>query len=95
MGLRNQPATFEKIPTSTLLRLKKGDRIYRQYDSADAMFRVEEGVVGFSVVSGENKEALLALLGPGSFFGDGRLAVEGRLAEPVVGGQRTPGRRAG
>lgn len=64
----------ETMPGSVLVRLKRGDKIYCQQDSAETIYRLQEGVVGFSVISSEGKEALLALLGPGSYFGYRRLA---------------------
>jgi CRP-like cAMP-binding protein len=67
-------ATIEKAPVFSALNLKRGDKIYCQHDASDAIYRVQEGIVGFSVVSSQGKEALLTLLGPGSYFGDRRLA---------------------
>ena len=64
----------ETLPGSVLVRLKRGEKIYCQQDSAETVYRLQDGVVGFSVISSEGKEALLALLGPGSYFGYRRLA---------------------
>jgi CRP/FNR family transcriptional regulator, cyclic AMP receptor protein len=65
--------SLEKIPNSAVLHLKKGEKILCRNDD-DIVFRIHDGVVGFSVRSNDGHEALLSLLGPGCYFGDRRLA---------------------
>jgi CRP/FNR family cyclic AMP-dependent transcriptional regulator len=48
--------------------------IFRQGDAADAVFYVEAGKVRLTVVSPTGKEATLAILSEGEFFGEGSLA---------------------
>jgi CRP-like cAMP-binding protein len=48
--------------------------IFSQGDSADAVFYIHKGKVKLSVLSRQGKEAVVALLGPGDFFGEGCLA---------------------
>jgi CRP-like cAMP-binding protein len=48
--------------------------IFRQGDPADAVFYVQKGRVKLTVVSKQGKEAVVALLGPDEFFGEGCLA---------------------
>ena len=48
--------------------------IFRQGDPADAVFCVQNGRVKLTVVSKQGKEAVVALLGPDEFFGEGCLA---------------------
>lgn len=48
--------------------------IFSQGDAADAVFYLEAGKVKLSVVSSRGKEAVLGILEPGSFFGEGCLA---------------------
>ena len=48
--------------------------IFRQGDAADAVFHVERGRVQLTVVSDHGKEGVVAILGPGDFFGEGCLA---------------------
>jgi CRP/FNR family transcriptional regulator, cyclic AMP receptor protein len=50
------------------------NRIYAQGDPADAVFYIQEGRVKLTVVSRRGKEAVIAILGPGDFFGEGCLA---------------------
>jgi CRP/FNR family transcriptional regulator, cyclic AMP receptor protein len=53
---------------------KKNQVIFSQGDGADSLFFIHEGRVKLTVVSKEGKEAVVALLGPGDFFGEGCLA---------------------
>ena len=55
------------------LTLKKGNRIFSQGDQTDAIYFIENGKVKISVVSTGGKEAVLAILGPQGFFGEGCL----------------------
>jgi CRP/FNR family cyclic AMP-dependent transcriptional regulator len=48
--------------------------IYQQGDRADAVIYLQAGRVKLSVVSAAGKEAVVGLLGPGDFFGEGCLA---------------------
>jgi CRP/FNR family transcriptional regulator, cyclic AMP receptor protein len=52
----------------------KGDTIFSQGDRAEAVFFIERGKVKLTVLSRQGKQAVVALLGPGSFFGEGCLA---------------------
>jgi CRP/FNR family transcriptional regulator, cyclic AMP receptor protein len=53
---------------------KRKDIIYCQGDSANTILYLEEGGVKLSVVSEAGKEAVVAVLGAGDFFGEGCLA---------------------
>src|SRR5262245_60147134 len=57
----------------TLMRLRKGQHIFSQGDAADAIYFIESGKVKITVVSTTGKEAVLALLNPRDFFGEGCL----------------------
>jgi CRP/FNR family cyclic AMP-dependent transcriptional regulator len=48
--------------------------VFSQGDPADAVFYIQKGHVSFQVVSEQGKEAIVALLGAGSFFGEACLA---------------------
>jgi CRP/FNR family cyclic AMP-dependent transcriptional regulator len=56
------------------LTIIKKQRIFAQGDAADAIFYIQKGRVRLTVVSKTGKEATIALLGEGSFFGEGSLA---------------------
>lgn len=66
------PKTFlGKVGTGkTNLTLEKHHTIFSQGDEADAVFFVRAGKVKLSIVSQQGKEAVLALLEPGAFFGN-------------------------
>src|SRR5438552_13224845 len=55
------------------MRLPKGEKIFAQGDSADAIFFIQSGKVKISVVSAAGKEAVLVIVGPHNFFGEGSL----------------------
>jgi CRP/FNR family cyclic AMP-dependent transcriptional regulator len=57
-----------------ILAFAKGQSIYAQGDQADAVFYVQKGKVRLTVVSKAGKEATIAILNEGSFFGEGSLA---------------------
>jgi CRP-like cAMP-binding protein len=61
-------------PGRTTKQYWKGQTIFSQGDRADAVFFVERGKVKLTVLSGQGKQAVIALLGPGNFFGEGCLA---------------------
>jgi CRP/FNR family transcriptional regulator, cyclic AMP receptor protein len=58
----------------TLADHGKNQQIFLQGDSADAIFYVHKGKIKLTVVSQQGKEAVVAILGGGDFFGEGCLA---------------------
>ena len=74
--LRFNPKTFLATvgKGKTLLTSPKQTIIFSQGDAADAVFYIQEGQVKLSVVSQKGKEAIVAILEPGDFFGEGCLA---------------------
>jgi CRP-like cAMP-binding protein len=56
-----------------LLNVRKGEKIFAQGDKAAAIFFIESGKVKLSVASTAGKDAILAILGPRTFFGEGAL----------------------
>lgn len=59
---------------TTYLACRKKMILFSQGDSADSVFYIQEGRVKLSVVSQGGKEAVIALLEKGSFFGEGCLS---------------------
>src|SRR6204780_3468931 len=60
---------------------RKDQIVYTQGDPADSVFYIQSGKVKKTVVSEHGKEAVVALLGTGDFFGEACLAgQELRLA---------------
>ena len=58
----------------SLMLTGKRQLIFSQGDAADAVFYVQTGQVKLTVLSEQGKEAIIAMLEPGSFFGEGCLA---------------------
>ncbi len=63
-GLAGNPVVF--FPRSRV--------IFRQGDPADTIFYILEGNVRLTALPKNGKEAILAVLGEGDFFGEGSLA---------------------
>jgi len=61
----------------TVLRFQKNGPIFAQGDKADAIYFIQAGKVKITVVSSAGKEAVLAVLGPRGFLGEGVLSVRG------------------
>ena len=58
----------------TLIKLHKSQPVFSQGESADAVFYIQRGRIELRVVSERGKEAVLAILATGEFFGEGCLA---------------------
>jgi CRP/FNR family transcriptional regulator, cyclic AMP receptor protein len=58
----------------TLVPYKKDQVVFSQGDAADSLYFVQKGKIKISVVSARGKEAVIAILGTGAFFGEGCLA---------------------
>jgi CRP/FNR family cyclic AMP-dependent transcriptional regulator len=52
----------------------KNHKVFLQGDPADAIFYIQKGKIKLTVVSQQGKEAVVAILGVGDFFGEGCLA---------------------
>jgi CRP-like cAMP-binding protein len=59
-------------------KYKKSERIFSQGDSAEDVFYLLQGSVKMTVLSRTGKEAVIAILTPGDFFGEGCLAGQPR-----------------
>ena len=58
----------------SILEYSENRVIFLQGDPADAIFYLRRGKVKLTVTSREGKEAIVAVLGAGEFFGEGCLA---------------------
>ncbi len=69
------PSVLERPgPGRRLVSCRKHDTLFAQGDPADAVFYILEGKVKLAVASRQGKEAVVAILGPGDFVGEGCLA---------------------
>jgi CRP-like cAMP-binding protein len=87
------PAVFTAIEPAgrTVSTEKKGFVAYSQGDRAAAVFYIQNGRIKITVLSEQGKEAVIAIHGPGEFFGEGcligqplRLATATALSDCVV-----------
>ena len=60
--------------TPRTVRIASGAVVFAQGTQANSVFYVQEGGVKLSVLSSAGKEAVVAMLGPGDFLGEGCLA---------------------
>jgi CRP/FNR family cyclic AMP-dependent transcriptional regulator len=67
-----------------IVEYRRSEKIYSQGDPAKGVKYIQKGGVKLSVVSEVGKEAVVAILGPGDFFGEGCLA-----GQPVCMGTAT------
>lgn len=74
-----------------ILKVAKGDILYNQGDPAETVFYIQKGRVKVVVLSEQGKEAVVGILEPGQFFGEGclnghslRLATTTAMQDSVV-----------
>lgn len=58
----------------TILESREKQALFSQGDPADAVFYILKGKIRLTVLSRQGKEAVIAMLGPDDFFGEGCLA---------------------
>jgi CRP/FNR family transcriptional regulator, cyclic AMP receptor protein len=56
------------------VRLRARQTVFRQGEAANALYHIDKGRIRVTVTSAEGKQRMIALLGPGDFFGEGCLA---------------------
>ena len=55
----------------TILKFEKNENVFMQGDVADTVYYIQKGKVKLTVISRHDKEAVVGVLGPGQFFGEG------------------------
>ena len=68
----------------TVAEYGRGETVFTQGDACEHVFYIQGGGVKLSVLSKNGREAVVAMLGPGDFFGEGCLA-----GQPVRMGSAT------
>jgi CRP/FNR family cyclic AMP-dependent transcriptional regulator len=58
----------------TIVEYRRADVIFTQGDLCESVLYIQKGGVKLSVLSKTGREAVVAMLGPGDFFGEGCLA---------------------
>ena len=74
-----QPVDWEALLNGifrgmTVIQFGKDRDVFLQGDPADSLFYIRRGKVKLTVISQEGKEAIVAILDSGEFFGEGCLA---------------------
>jgi CRP/FNR family cyclic AMP-dependent transcriptional regulator len=57
----------------TISEYRKDQIVFSQGDAGDAVFYIQKGEIKLTVISEQGKEAVVGILGPGHFFGEGCL----------------------
>jgi len=57
----------------TISQYQKDQTVFSQGEAADAVFYIQQGKIKITVVSEQGREAVVAILGTGDFFGEGCL----------------------
>ena len=68
----------------TVSKYRKNHAVFSQGDPANAVFYILSGKVKVAVLSPQGKEAVIAILGAGDFFGEGCLAGQTRRMATVT-----------
>jgi CRP/FNR family cyclic AMP-dependent transcriptional regulator len=58
----------------TIVKYGRGENIFTQGETCEDVLYIQTGGVKLSVLSKTGREAVVAMLGPGDFFGEGCLA---------------------
>ena len=75
MPLFNAQAFLDSAGVArTVVKYGRGETIFTQGESAKHVLYIQSGGVKLSVLSKAGREAVVAMLGPGDFFGEGCLA---------------------
>jgi CRP-like cAMP-binding protein len=61
-------------PARRVVRYRRGEVVFSQGDPGDDIRYIQKGAIKLSVLSSIGKEAVVAMLGAGDFFGEGALA---------------------
>jgi CRP-like cAMP-binding protein len=71
-----------------IVEYRKSEKIYTQGESIKDVLYIQKGGIKLSVVNEVGKEAVVAMLGPGDFFGEGGMA--GQLVRMGTATATTP-----
>jgi len=61
-------------PLRRVVKYRRGEVVYSQGDPGNDIGYIQKGAIKLSVLSRSGKEAVVAMLAPGDFFGEGALA---------------------
>jgi CRP-like cAMP-binding protein len=55
----------------SILKFQKNQTVFTQGQTADTVYYIQQGKIKLTVISEHEKEAVVGILGPGQFFGEG------------------------
>jgi CRP/FNR family cyclic AMP-dependent transcriptional regulator len=73
-----------KGPAPEVLTFRRAQVVFSQGDAATHVNYIQKGGIKLSVLSRSGKEAVIAMLAPGDFFGEGTLAGQTRRIETAT-----------
>ena len=68
-----RPSSSPQVRHGALRRIQKEKVVFSQGQPSDTVMYIQKGGIKISVLSRTGKEAVVAMLGPGDFFGEGAL----------------------
>ena len=71
-------------PARTVVKYRRGAVVFSQGDPARDVRYIQKGAIKISVLSQIGKEAVVAMLAPGDFFGEGALAGQSTRIETAT-----------
>src|SRR5260370_34200684 len=61
-----------KVGAGKIIRnFQKNETVFVQGDAADTVYYIQKGKIKLTVISKHDKEAVVGIMGPGQFFGEG------------------------
>jgi len=87
------PGAYLAMPGNarTISKYRKNKIVFSQGDAADAVYYIQKGKIKITVVSDRGKEAVVCILGPDEFFGEGcvagqaaRISTAATITEAVI-----------
>ena len=86
---KEQPVDWETLLNGifrgkTVIECGMDRNVFRQGQPADSLFYLRRGEVKLTVISPQGKEAIIAILGDGEFFGEGCLAGQPVRMETAI-----------
>src|SRR5437762_14321420 len=72
-------------PAREVVKYRRGDVVFSQGDLGNDVRYLQKGAIKLSVLSRIGKEAVVAILGPGDFFGEGALAGQTMRIGTAIG----------
>src|SRR5437016_3464028 len=77
-GLTIESLLRKIVRGKTLLKSRKGAKLFSQGEAADAIYFIQTGKVQLTVVSTHGKKAVLGMMGPRDFLGEECLLDDSR-----------------